>query len=148
MYAQYNERRLKLLSKHKTNLKYDSEKLMYLLLSKVLKEKQYSNLEIINHYFLGLLLNNDILLSEEDRKYAFHHNTHLDFVICDKLTKKVVLVIEVDGYAFHKETSKQYHRDLRKDRILELYQIPLLRFKTNGSEEEKQIREKLDELLG
>lgn len=64
------------------------------------------------------------------------------------MTKKVVLVIEVDGYAFHKETSKQYHRDLRKDRILELYQIPLLRFKTNGSEEEKQIREKLDELLG
>lgn len=148
LYAQYNERRLKLLSKHKTNLKYDSEKLMFILLKRILEEKKYSNLEIINHYFLGLLINDGVLLSEEDRKYAFHHNTHLDFVVCDKLTKKVVLVIEVDGYAFHKETSKQYHRDLRKDRILELYQIPLLRFKTNGSEEEKQIREKLDELLG
>lgn len=147
LYTQYNERRLKLLSKYKMNLRYDSEKLMYLLLNKILKEAKYSNLEIVNHYSFGLLINDTKLLDEEDQKYAFHHNTHLDFVICDKLTKKVILAIEVDGYTFHKETSSQYQRDLRKDRILKIYEIPLLRFKTNGSEEEKKIRERLDELV-
>lgn len=147
LYTQYNERRLKLLSKYKMNLRYDSEKLMYLLLNKILKETKYSNLEIVNHYSFGLLINDTKLLDDEDKKYAFHHNTHLDFVICDKLTKKVILAIEVDGYTFHKETSRQYQRDLRKDRILKIYEIPLLRLKTNGSEEEKKIRERLDELV-
>lgn len=53
----------------------------------------------------------------------------------------------MDGYAFHKEDSKQYQRDLIKNRILNTYNIPFLRFKTNGSQEEKRISEKSDELL-
>lgn len=35
-----------------------------------------------------------------------------------------------------------------KNRIMKLYGIPILRFKTNGSEEKKKIVETLDEILG
>lgn len=39
-------------------------------------------------------------------------------------------------------------RDLLKNRIMELYEIPLLRFMTNGSGEKEKIIEILDKLVG
>ncbi|WP_353958661.1 DUF2726 domain-containing protein [Zunongwangia endophytica] len=44
--------------------------------------------------------------------------THLDFLIYNKLGKGAVLAIEVDGFKFHKQGSKQFGRDRIKDRIL------------------------------
>lgn len=38
--------------------------------------------------------------------------------------------------------------DLLKNHIMELYEIPLLRFKTNGSSEKEKIIEMLDKLVG
>lgn len=46
------------------------------------------------------------------------------------------------GYEFHKKDTMQdaASRDLLKNHIMEMYGIPLLRFKTNGSgEKEKNI---------
>ena len=62
--------------------------------------------------------------------------------------KKPVLAIEVDGYEFHKKDTVQASRDLLKDRIMDLYEIPLLRFKTNGSSEREKIAGMLDKLVG
>ncbi len=59
-----------------------------------------------------------------------------------------MLAIEVDGYEYHKEDTVQALRDLMKNHILELYEIPLLRFKTNGSGERKKIVEMLEKLVG
>ena len=42
--------------------------------------------------------------------------------------------------------TRQYERDLIKNRILEKYQIPLVRLKTNGSNEMAIIKSKLDEI--
>lgn len=39
-------------------------------------------------------------------------------------------------------------RDLLKDRIMDLYEIPLLRFKTNGCGEREKIVGMLDKLVG
>ena len=51
-----------------------------------------------------------------------------------------MLAIEVDGYKYHKNGTVQASRDLLKNHIMEMYGIPLLRFKTNGSgEKEKNI---------
>lgn len=61
--------------------------------------------------------------------------THIDFLLHNKISKKPVLAVEVDGYEYHKEDIVQALRDLMKNRILELYEIPLLRFMTNGSGE-------------
>jgi len=56
-----------------------------------------------------------------------------------------VLAIEVDGFHFHKQGTKQYERDRMKDHILKLYNIRLLRFPTNGSGEIEKIAQALDE---
>ena len=74
--------------------------------------------------------------------------THLDFLIYNRIAKKPVLAIEVDGYKYHKEDTVQTSRDLLKNHIMDLYEIPLLRFKTNGSGEKERIVEKLDKLVG
>ncbi|WP_334308011.1 hypothetical protein [Blautia sp.] len=58
-----------------------------------------------------------------------------------------MLAIEVDGYEYHKEDTVQDSRDLLKNRIMELYEIPLLRFKTNGSGEREKIIEILENVV-
>jgi len=73
--------------------------------------------------------------------------THTDFVIFNKLDKMPVLVVEVDGYAFHVNNPKQAARDKMKDAILEKYEIPILRLKTNESGEEARLSSKLIEIL-
>ena len=75
------------------------------------------------------------VLNDEERKYAMNPATHIDFLIYSKMSKKPVLAIEVDGFSYHKPGTKQFERDKMKNRILELYNIHLLRFATNGSEE-------------
>lgn len=74
--------------------------------------------------------------------------THLDFLIYNRINKRPMLAIEVDGYEYHKEDTVQASRDLMKNRIMELYEIPLLRFKTNGSGEREKIVEILEKLVG
>ena len=49
--------------------------------------------------------------------------THTDFVIFNKLDKMPVLVVEVDGYAFHANNPRQLERDKMKDAILQKYGI-------------------------
>lgn len=56
-------------------------------------------------------------------------------------------MVEVDGYNFHKEGTVQWERDQLKDHILDLYNIPFLRFHTNGSGEKETIESKLGELI-
>ena len=59
-----------------------------------------------------------------------------------------MLAVEVDGCEYHKKDTMQASRDLLKNHIMELYEIPLLRFKTNGSSEREKIVEMLDKLVG
>ena len=68
-------------------------------------------------------------------------------MIYNKVTKQPVLAIEVDGYAFHKEGSKQHERDILKDGIFAKYDLPLMRLNTTGSGEKEKIVSKLNELL-
>lgn len=58
-----------------------------------------------------------------------------------------MLVVEVDGYAFHENNPRQLERDRMKDTILHKYGIPILRMKTNESGEEARLRDKLSEIL-
>ena len=64
------------------------------------------------------------------------------------MDKSPVLVVEVDGYAFHENNPKQLARDQMKDTILAKYGIPILRFKTNESREEERLSTKLREVAG
>ena len=63
-------------------------------------------------------------------------------------SKEGTYQIEVDGYEYHKENTVQASRDLLKNHIMELDEIPLLRFMINGSGEKEKIIEMLDKSVG
>ena len=52
-----------------------------------------------------------------------HHNTHIDFLIYNKISKIPLLAVEVDGYKYHKKDNKQKERDILKNNILSKYNI-------------------------
>ena len=64
----------------------------------------------------------------------------------NKVSKEPMLAIEVDGFHYHKDGTKQAERDKLKNHILEVYGLPLLRFSTNGSGEKDELRKKLVEI--
>jgi len=86
-----------------------------------------------------MLIKDPVLLDDQECRYAMNPATHLDFLIYNRIGKTPILAIEVDGYAYHKKDTLQAARDLLKDHIMELYKIPLLRLKTNGSGEKEKI---------
>lgn len=148
LYKQYSKERIAFLQKHKKISEYDSENLMFSLIEDIITDDKYSSLDVVCHFPLNMLIKNPELLNEQECKYAMNPATHLDFIIYNRICKKPVLTIEVDGYEYHKEDTEQASRDLMKNHIMELYEIPLLRFKTNGSCEKEKIIEKLNELTG
>ena len=148
LYKQYTKERIAYLQKHKKVSEYDSENLMYSLIEKIISNNQYSSLDVVCHFPLNMLIKNPELLNEQECQYALNPATHLDFLIYNRISKKPVLAVEVDGYEYHKEGTVQASRDLLKNHIMELYEIPLLRFKTNGSGEREKIMEMLDKLVG
>ncbi len=113
-----------------------------------IKGRNVLSLDVICHFPLNMLIKNPQLLNDRECQYAMNPATHLDFLIYNRISKKPVLAIEVDGYEFHKKDTVQASRDLLKDRIMDLYEIPLLRFKTNGSSEREKIAGMLDKLVG
>lgn len=97
---------------------------------------------------MNMLIKNPKLLNEQECKYAMNLATHLDFLLYNRIGKKPVLAIEVDGYEYHREDTMQASRDFLKNHILELCEIPLLRLRTNSSGEKEKIRKLLEELVG
>ncbi len=148
LYKQYTEERKAFLRKHKKISEYDSENLVYLLIGNILSNDKYSSLDVVCHFPLNMLIKNPELLNDQECRYAMNPATHLDFLIYNRISKKPVMAIEVDGYQYHKDDTVQASRDLLKNHIMELYEIPLLRLKTNGSGEREKIVEMLDKLLG
>lgn len=139
------EERLEYFTKHNRISSYDSENIIYNLLKEILNN--YKDLTFTFRYSVNILIKDKTLLTEEERKYASHHNTHIDFLIYNKISKIPLLAVEVDGYKYHKKDNKQKERDILKNNILSKYNIPLIRLITNGSREESIIRSKLDELV-
>lgn len=148
LYKQYTVARQEYLEKHKKISEYDSENLMYGLITDILNEPQFASLDLVCHFPMNMLIKDPELLNEKECIYAMNPATHLDFMIYNRISKKPVLVVEVDGYEYHKSGTTQSERDVLKNHILELYEIPLIRFKTNGSGEKEILIEKLMELVG
>lgn len=148
LYEQYTDARISYLKKHQKISEYDSENLTFALLETILKENTgMSHLKIICHLPLYMLIQNYSLLNEEESRYAANIKTHVDFMIYNRVSKHPILAVETDGYTFHKSGTIQSMRDSKKDRILQLYEIPLVRLSTIGSNEKKIVEDKLAEIL-
>ncbi|MBD5470700.1 MAG: AAA family ATPase [Lachnospiraceae bacterium] len=148
LYKQYAEERKEYLKKHKRISEYDSENLMYALIKEVLSMDKYACFDVACHFPMNMLIKDTGALNERECQYVMNPATHIDFLLFNKLSRKPVLAIEVDGYEYHKAGTVQASRDLLKNHILDLYEIPLLRFRTNGSGEKEQIMERLDKIIG
>ena len=143
LYSSYSDARMQYLKDKKRVSEYDSENLMFALLTELIEESGRNDIGVVSHLPLNLLLRDLEKMTDEEKKFATNPLTHLDFALYSKISKRLLAAIEVDGYTYHKEGTKQAERDLLKNSILEKYDIPLLRFSTTGSGE----KERLENLL-
>ncbi len=120
---------------------------MNIVIENVLDKEEYSHLSHIAHYPLNKLIKDLSLLNTKEEKFVLHPSAHLDVLLYNRIDKRVILAIEVDGFAFHENNPTQLKRDKMKDGILQRYNIPIIRFPTNGSQEEKRLLEKLNEVI-
>ncbi|WP_058306319.1 AAA domain-containing protein [Gracilibacillus massiliensis] len=143
LYSSYTDKLFEVIKKSKKVSAHISENLMNNVIEKVLDDESFQSLDYVLHHPLRMLIKDTEKLTEKERKYAMNILTHTDFVIFNKMDKMPVLVVEVDGHAFHANNPKQLKRDEMKDTILRKYNIPIIRLKTTGSEEEIILRNKL-----
>ena len=148
LYSHYTEQRISYLSNSKNISEYDSENLTYKLLTDILSEfPEFSHLGVLCHTPIRNVLHEWSLMTDEEKRYASHFATHLDFLLINHVTKRPVLAIETDGYNYHNEETEQRHRDLMKNHIMEVYGLPLLRLSTTGSGEHEKIVSTLKSII-
>ena len=123
-----------------------AENVADLCLREVLADPKYSSFGYYTEVPLRDMLPNTRLLNEEQRDFVFTDSA-LDFGVYSRVTGRIVLAIEVDGWEYHGNNKEQQQRDARKDSIMAAYCVPVLRLATNESGEERRIREELDKLL-
>ena len=123
-----------------------AENVADLCLREVLADPKYSSFGYYTEVPLRDVLPNTRLLNEEQRDFVFTDSA-LDFGVFSRVTGRLVLAIEVDGWEYHGNNKEQQQRDARKDSIMAAYCVPVLRLATNESGEERRIREALDKLL-
>lgn len=148
LYSEYTTVRLEVLKKRKRVSRYDSENLIYSEIEAVLQEKAYRGYSVVLQFPLSMLVQDTGGLTTEESAYATHPWTKADFLVYRKVDKSPVLVIEVDGYAFHREGMRQAKRDALKDSVLKKCGLPIMRLSTIGSKERSRIRKKLEDVIG
>jgi len=149
LYKQYGDERRNQLSRSKKVSEYDSENLMYNLVVDVLKCEEFSKFDVLLHVPLRMIIRDlKKLQSDRESQFVMNGNTHVDFLIYDKLSHQPVLIVEVDGSSFHSEGSDQASRDKMKDEICERYSLKLERFKTTGSSEKMRLKQTIQQIVG
>lgn len=143
LYKSYGKRLIQTIKNSKRVSEFDSENLMNLLIEDVLSSSEFSNLGFAIHVPLKMIIRNTEKLTVDERRFVLNPWTHTDFLIFNKLDKKPVLVVEVDGYKYHVQNEEQLRRDKLKDGILERYNVPIIRFRTDGSGEKAKLEGKL-----
>ncbi len=138
LYKQYAGAREEVMRKFGKASDVDSENLMYQVIREVLQDEKYSKFDVVLHVPMRTILRDLTKLTTEELVFATNHLTHVDFLIYSKLTHEPLLVIEVDGFAYHTK-EKQMARDIKKDEILRKYGIPMLRLSTTGSNEKEKL---------
>ena len=137
LYSEYTER---LISNYRDRPnEHKTELLMCDLINGVLKD--YGFIGYSMHSRLATLVNVPDTFSDEERKYLLHPLTHVDFLFYNKVSKEKLFVLEVDGIKYHEQDKKQSEHDKIKDRVLQVNNIPIYRFKTNESNEKQRLIE-------
>jgi superfamily I DNA and/or RNA helicase len=139
LYKSYAKRRQEYLKNQKRISEYDSENLMYALIASVLKDERFTRFDIATHVPLKMIIRNMDKLAPPEKQYVENILTHVDFLIFDAIGKSPRIVVEVDGTAVHSEGTRQAERDVMKNDILKKYELPIMRFRTDGSNERERL---------
>ncbi|MCQ2444836.1 MAG: AAA domain-containing protein [Mailhella sp.] len=141
LYSQHAKARRAALARMRKISPMDSENLMFDLIGTVLKEEGLDGYGVHALVPLYLLVRDSVSLlrTERERSYVLNRLTHVDFLVFEKISRRIVAAVEVDGWAFH-QCDAQKERDELKDAICRRCGIPLFRFSTTGSGEKEKIR--------
>ena len=145
LYQCYDEARAAFLKGGRRVSGYDSENLMRRLLDDLLASNPGYPYSVLAHYPLGLLVPQAVWASLPPGQAAYAANscTHVDFLVYNRVTKRPVLAIEVDGASYHLPGTRQGERDEMKNGILARCGIELLRLRTDGSREREALERAL-----
>ncbi|MDO8184765.1 AAA domain-containing protein [Conexibacter sp. JD483] len=119
-----------------------AEQIVDAVLDDVLAEPAHAHLRVERQVLLRNLVPDPDALGDAQRAFV-RRRSSIDFVIANRITRRPLLAIEVDGFEFHENRPEQRRRDALKDGVLEHVGIPLLRLATTDSDEERRIREAL-----
>ncbi|GHT29760.1 DNA helicase [Bacteroidia bacterium] len=148
LYKEYNKVFISFLSSNK-NVKGSAAEIIIdkLLNENILKNNvQFLSIDMVREYRLRDLVRNFESFTEEEI-WFIKNNSRIDFLLYNKIDKTPVLAIEVDGVSFH-DNELQQERDNKKNHILEIIGLPLLRLSTDGHNEEARIIENLSVAMG
>lgn len=147
LYKEYNKVFVSFLSSNKNIKGSAAEIIMHKLLSDniLLNNAQFSSIDMVREYCLRDLVRNFEPFTE-DEIHFIRNNSRIDFLLYNKIDKTPVLAIEVDGVSFH-DNELQQERDNKKNHILEIIGLPLLRLSTDGHNEEARIIESLSDAM-
>nr|WP_316667983.1 DUF2726 domain-containing protein [uncultured Propionibacterium sp.] len=146
LYREYSERLEDFAARIHGESRYLSENIIWTLLGDILTDPSYALLEAMPEVRLRDLLPNTDRLDPRQRIFV-RSVSAVDFVVFHKVTRRLLLAIEVNGTVFHEARAVQEERDRTKKQILEAYGVRMLSLPTNGSGEERRIREALDHAL-
>lgn len=148
LYKEYNKVFTSFLSSNKGISGSAAEIIIHKLLNEniLLKNTQFSSVDMAREYRLRDLIRDFNPFSEDEVKFI-KSNSRLDFLLYNKIDKMPILAIEVDGVSFHNNELQQ-ERDNKKNHILEIIGLPLLRLSTDGHSEETRIIERLSIAMG
>ena len=147
LYSDYADKLLKMMTSSKYVSEYKSENLMYSVIEEVLAYPEFSSFKCVIHIPLNSIVKDLSILNFHERSFAENPWTHVDFLIFNKLDKEPVLVVEVDGHEYHRNSEKQLYRDALKDKILGRINLPILRIATNESGEKEKLIKMLDQVV-
>lgn len=143
LYRDYSKRLASLASRLRGEMKYKSEDITWTVLRALLDEAEFRHLEAVPQVLLRNLFADLDGLAGEQQHYI-RNRSSVDFVVYHRVSRRPVLAVEVDGFAFHENNVRQLQRDALKNAIFAQRGLPLLRLPTTGSNEQDKLRRALE----
>lgn len=142
LYKEYSKKLEELNRSLLHNSKFKSENIIDTVFNKAFKMDEFKDYKYEREIVVRNIFKNLDNLSNKEKEYV-NNGARIDFVIYDKMNNKPALLIEVDGFEYHRNNPKQLEKDELKNSIARKNGIPILRFETGGKayDEEKIISE-------
>lgn len=135
---------------------YKSENILASVIKEISDERKFGLLKWLSFYSLNRIIpinemyengvfktKNGYKFTIDDLNFVKNSATHCDFVFFEKFGKKPIFIIELDGRKHRKKIQKQ--RDTRKDNLLQVFEIPILRILTDNTQPKDKIEKFLFE---